>query len=230
MNTPVIDLVKDDDVRMLAARDVILRGHELWGQGEVLFGVFQPNLIEASVSGAKGGRFSTQLCVRAGRLLWSCDCSADSSFCAHLVATALDAQREGRGDIYKAAGIIIRDRRMLVERSVGKPAFIAPGGRIQHDESAMQALVRELKEEFGILVDEGDLEMFGRFSASAANHPKQMVHMDVFMVKQWHGNITPQSEVEEIRWLTSELPQDITVGSIFAHDVLPKLQQLGLVN
>ncbi len=38
-------------------------------------------------------------------------------------------------DIHKAAGIIIRDKKLLVERSKGKEFFIAPGGTIEEGET-----------------------------------------------------------------------------------------------
>ncbi len=133
-------------------------------------------------------------------------------------------------DIHKAAGIIIKDRKLLVERSSGKDFFIAPGGKLEQGETAAQALVRELKEEFSIDVIESDLEQFGTFSAAAANSPDRQVHMEVFIVKKWSGEITPDNEVEEIRWLTSDVPADIHVGSIFEHEVLPRLRDQNLVD
>lgn len=225
----IIELTKDDDIRALAAKDTIRAGHDLLKEGEAVFGVFRPDVIEAKITDADGTSYATRLNSADGKLSWQCSCDSNE-FCKHLVATALDAQREGRGDIYKAAGIIIKGRRMLVERSVGKPAFIAPGGRIQDNETPAQALVRELAEEFTITVDEADLKPFGKFSASAANHPGQQVHMDVFFVTNWQGEIKPNSEVEEIRWLSSKLPNDIEVGSIFGHEVLPMLKSQGLVD
>lgn len=107
------------------------------------------------------------------------------------------------GDIFKASGIILQDRKVLVERSVGKEYFVHPGGKIEPSETAKQALVRELKEEFMIDVDEEDLELFDKSSAPAANSPEIDVHMEIFMVKKWSGEITPDNEVEEMRWLTS---------------------------
>jgi len=225
----IIDLTKDDDVRALTTKDTIRAGHDLLKDGEAAFGVFRPDVIEAKITDADGTSYTTRLGSVDDKLNWQCSCGSDE-FCKHLVATALDAQREGRGDIYKAAGIIIKDRRMLVERSVGKPAFIAPGGRIQDNETPPQALARELAEEFTITVDEAGLKPFGKFSAPAANHPGQQVHMDVFFVANWQGEIRPNSEVEEIRWLSSELPDDIEVGSIFGHEVLPKLKLQGLID
>lgn len=50
-------------------------------------------------------------------------------------------------DIHKAGGILIKDRKFLVERSKNKTFFIAPGGSIEPRETPKQALVRELKED-----------------------------------------------------------------------------------
>ena len=68
-------------------------------------------------------------------------------------------------DIYKAAGIIIKNRKLLIEKSENKEFFIAPGGSIEEGETPEQALVRELWEEFEIKVKESDIEEFGHFDA-----------------------------------------------------------------
>lgn len=54
--------------------------------------------------------------------------------------------------------------------------------------------------------------------------------MKAFVVKKWSGTITPSSEVEELRWLTRDVPADVKVGSIFGGQILPKLYQQGLVD
>ncbi len=133
-------------------------------------------------------------------------------------------------DIYKAAGLLVQDRKVLAERSVGKPAFVQPGGKIEAGETPEQALVRELKEELTIDVDETDLELVGNYSAEAANHPGRRVHMHVFMVKKWHGRIQASSEVEELLWLNSDIPKDVTIGSIFVHEIIPALKKQDLID
>lgn len=133
-------------------------------------------------------------------------------------------------DIYKAAGIIIEDKKLLFTRAEGMEIFIDPGGKIEDGETAKQALVRELKEELSIDVNENDLELFGEYVAEAANHKGRTVHMQAFVVKKYRGEIKASSEIEELRWLTSEVPSDIKVGSIFGGEVLPALKAKGLVD
>ncbi|HSW80700.1 MAG TPA: NUDIX domain-containing protein [Candidatus Saccharimonadales bacterium] len=133
-------------------------------------------------------------------------------------------------DIYKAGGVLVKNHKTLVNSSRGKEYFITPGGKIEAGETPRQALARELMEEFQIEVDEADMEPFGTFSAEAANHPGQIVHIEHFLVKKWYGEIRPDHEVDAVRWITSELPKDIKIGSIFVTEIIPKLKKLGLID
>lgn len=136
---------------------------------------------------------------------------------------------DNKFDIHKAAGIIIVDKKLLVERSKDKEFFIAPGGSIEAGETPKQALVRELMEEFQIVANEDDLIEFGTFCHPAAGQEGKTVCMEVFTVKKWDGEIKPDHEVEEIKWITSNIPNDIKVGSIFEHEVVPRLKTQNLI-
>ncbi len=133
-------------------------------------------------------------------------------------------------DIHKAGGIIIKDRKLLVEKSKNKDFFIAPGGSIEDGESPKEALVRELLEEFKIKVTEEDLKKFGTFCHPAVGQDGKMVCMEVYFVNSWSGEIIPDNEVEEICWITSDVPKDIKVGSIIEHEVIPRLKRLNIID
>lgn len=133
-------------------------------------------------------------------------------------------------DIFKAAGILIKDRRLLVERSEGKEFFISPGGSIEPGESGPQALRRELKEEFDIETNQEDFEEFGEFTAPAAGQEHRIVHMRTWIVTKWIGEPTPSSEVRDLAWITSANPEGLPIGSIFLHDVIPRLVAMDLMD
>lgn len=134
-------------------------------------------------------------------------------------------------DIHKAAGILLRDKKLLVERSKGKKFFISPGGSVEIGETPRQTLIRELKEEFQIKITEDDLEEFGVFYAQAVDQVStKIIKMEVFMVKNWVGEINPDSEVEEIAWIDSHIPEGMKVGSIFEHQVIPRLKKANLID
>ncbi|MCX6820147.1 MAG: NUDIX domain-containing protein [Candidatus Adlerbacteria bacterium] len=137
---------------------------------------------------------------------------------------------ERKIDIHKASGVLIQGRKFLIVRQIGKKFFVAPGGRVEVGEIVIDALKRELKEELTIDVDISDLEEFGTFYAPAIGEENKYLQSDVFLVTKWSGTIAPASEIEEIMWVNSVLPPDIELGSIFHHDVLPKLKELGLID
>jgi 8-oxo-dGTP pyrophosphatase MutT (NUDIX family) len=57
----------------------------------------------------------------------------------------------------RAAAIAIRNGRVLVQNLKGNPTVFLPGGRIEQGEGSADTLVREIEEEFGHVVEVGDL-------------------------------------------------------------------------
>jgi 8-oxo-dGTP diphosphatase len=133
-------------------------------------------------------------------------------------------------DIYKAAGIIIKNRCLLVARSKDKDMFFALGGKIEAGETPKQAVVRELKEELQINVDQNGLTFFGEYIAEAAGDPGRQVRMVVFLVGAFTGTIRPDNEIAEVRWLTSHDHDTVKIGSIFEHKVMPRLKAANLID
>lgn len=131
--------------------------------------------------------------------------------------------------IHKAGGIILKNRRLLVTRSFGKDIFIAPGGKLEADETPEQALRREMFEELTVAIVLDTLEHIGTFHAEAAGQTGVQLRMDVYIVNDFEGELSPSSEVEELMWINTQTT-GVAIGSIFEHDVMPLLKQKDLID
>lgn len=131
--------------------------------------------------------------------------------------------------IHKAGGIILKDRRLLVTRSFGKDIFIAPGGKLEANETPEQALKREMLEEVAVVIVPDTLEHIGTFHAEAAGKIGVQLRMDVYIINDFEGELSPSSEVEELMWVNTQTT-GVAIGSIFEHDVMPFLKQKGLID
>ena len=130
----------------------------------------------------------------------------------------------------KAGGLLIRDRKFLLERHGGKDIYILPGGKLEQGETAEQALVRELREEFAITVQPSDFEKLAEFSSPAVHSPDNIVDIQTFLVNQWVGEITLHDGIEGVIWVNSESIQTIQASTIAIDHVMPMLQKMDLID
>lgn len=98
--------------------------------------------------------------------------------------------------IVAAVAIDERGRTLLV-RKRGTSAFMQPGGKFNGEETAAEALRREIREELGC--DICVLSRLGHFEAPAANEPGWAVNAELFAVELL-GEIVPAAEIEEAVW------------------------------
>ena len=100
-----------------------------------------------------------------------------------------------------ACALIDADGRVLIaQRPPGKPMaglWEFPGGKVDPDERPEDALVRELKEELGIVVNEACLAPL-----TFASHSYEDFHllMPLYVCRRWEGVVTPQ-EGQRLTWV-----------------------------
>lgn len=130
-------------------------------------------------------------------------------------------------DIFVISGILIRDKKILVVRSVNEDTFIVPGGRVEEGESATQTLIREIQEECGLTVGSDDLERMDAFLFPAFDTNKT-ISSEVFLVKNWQGEPHPGDDIEELKWVDSTT--EIKVGNLLKHHLLALLKERNIID
>jgi mutator protein MutT len=100
---------------------------------------------------------------------------------------------------------IIKDGKILLQRKsvgrFGEGKWNGPGGKLDPEESPLQGVIREVKEETGLLILEPELRGEIDFYFGEKTKPDWITF--VFLVTQITGEINP-SEEGELRWFKIE--------------------------
>ncbi|KAK3263790.1 hypothetical protein CYMTET_27432 [Cymbomonas tetramitiformis] len=125
--------------------------------------------------------------------------------------------------IDKLALILISNRKTLVARSRGKEVFFTPGGKREPGESDEEALVREVIEELAVEVVTSTIKPYGTFQAQAFGKPEgTMVRITCFTA-DYKGTLTPSSEIDELKWISSSERHKTTItGQMILDDLKAK--------
>jgi 8-oxo-dGTP diphosphatase len=104
--------------------------------------------------------------------------------------------------IDKVAWIRLEDGAILSSRSRGKDVYYLPGGKREPGESDADTLIREVREELSVAIVPDTIEHVGTFQAQAHGHSEGTLVRMTCYTADYRGVLRPDSEIEEIVWLT----------------------------
>jgi 8-oxo-dGTP pyrophosphatase MutT (NUDIX family) len=104
--------------------------------------------------------------------------------------------------IDKLGLIYIKDKKLLAVRAKGKDAYYIPGGKREGAETDEQALLREIKEEISVDLIVDTLRLINTFEAQAHGKEENIIVKITAYSGEFTGELKPDSEIEEINWLT----------------------------
>jgi 8-oxo-dGTP diphosphatase len=100
-----------------------------------------------------------------------------------------------------ACALIDADGRVLIaQRPKGKPMaglWEFPGGKVEDGERPEQTLIRELKEELGVVINPDCLAPFA-FASHA--YPDFHLLMPLYVCRRWEGKVTA-TEGQQLAWV-----------------------------
>ena len=123
-----------------------------------------------------------------------------------------------------SAGILVNnDNQILLSQRTADKSFPGqwefPGGKIESSETAHEALIRELKEELGIDIDNSYL-----FKTIEHYYDSFKANIEFFLVDSWSGELSGE-EGQLVRWFSVRDLRDLPILAA-DNPVIDELQEL----
>ena|SRR3989304_4060120 len=124
--------------------------------------------------------------------------------------------------LHKIAGIIVKEKKFLAVKEYDLDILMTPGGTMETNETPPVTLRRELKEELDVNLI--SMRPFGTFYDS-----KYDLILDTYFA-EIKGEPKPNSEVEEIFWVTSKFRhKKLKLPLPMITYIIPKLLGMNLI-
>ena len=126
-----------------------------------------------------------------------------------------------------ACALVDEDRRVLIaQRPAGKALaglWEFPGGKLEPNERPEAALIRELSEELGIVVDQACLAPLA-FASHA--YPEFHLLMPLYICRRWQGFVRPR-EGQALKWVFAHELRDLPMPPADEPLIAPLVDLLG---
>jgi 8-oxo-dGTP pyrophosphatase MutT (NUDIX family) len=100
--------------------------------------------------------------------------------------------------------VIVNDGKLLLAFSKNKRAFYLPGGKVDAGETAIQALIREIREEMNIEIAANKLTFFMHISAPAFRESAEIIMEQDCFIYDLRSRLMPGAEIGELRFFSFE--------------------------
>ena len=124
--------------------------------------------------------------------------------------------------IIASALLLNSQKELLVVRKFNSKFYMLPGGKIEQNETFVEALIRELKEELMLNFKEADFSYLGQHETMAVNEQKTIVQGNIFMLNK-PLDLLPKAnaELQEVRFLKKSNYKELQLAHLLKEFALP---------
>ena len=119
--------------------------------------------------------------------------------------------------------IFIKDNKLLLDKPRKRPTYQMIGGKVEENETVLEAAVRECHEELGVkaIIDESMFELIMDFVETATSDPNLKIHFHLFnYTGKLKGELTTSDEIEDFIWYDTTM-EDIPLSHVLNNKVIP---------
>ena len=127
--------------------------------------------------------------------------------------------------------MFFKDNKILIDKPRKRPTYQMIGGRVEDDETPLEAAIRECHEELGknAIFDPSLIELVMEFDEIATSDGKTPIHFYVFKyIGELEGTLELSDEIEDFRWYSSSDGTDI-LSNTLKNEVVPYCLKKNLI-
>ena len=119
--------------------------------------------------------------------------------------------------------MFFKDKSLLIDKPRKRPTYQMIGGRVEEDETPLEAAIRECHEELGpeAIFDESLFQLVMEFDEIATSDGVTPIHFYVFQYQgTLEGVLTTSEEIEKFTWYNSN-DEETVLSNTLKNEVVP---------
>lgn len=127
--------------------------------------------------------------------------------------------------------MFFKDKKLLIDKPRKRPTYQMIGGKVENEETQLEAAIRECHEELGneAIFDNNLIELVMEFDEIATSDGKTPIHFYVFKYNGClEGKLNTSEEIESFKWYESADGEDM-LSNTLKNEVVPYCLKEGLI-
>ena len=127
--------------------------------------------------------------------------------------------------------MFIENNKLLLNKPRKNPTYQLIAGKVEENESILEAAIRECHEELGgkVIIDETLFKEVMNFEEIASSDPNLKIHFYLFYYDgKLNGELTTSDEIESFIWYDTSM-KDIPLSHVLNNKVIPYCLEKNLI-